>query len=213
MATRFRLTGKGARLSHDAFLKGFKSPGEVYIVGAALGVGSALPSRIPMRRGQFQYLIDAAIQIQQVKYGKTVLNQGDDNGRVAKIACDALTRRAPWESGSGQPDLIRSVHRGPDEPRRVQPRRIKRHLTDLKHSSGELDGGHVTGGRHPASARTCRRRNRSNSSGGSTVCRSTHSTRRRTVCSRARPERDRRSSAWYSTFSKSCAKCGSPSMS
>lgn len=60
------------------------------LASAALGVGLALPS--PSDAAEpFQYLVDAANQIQQIEYSKTVLNQ-DDNGRIAKIACDALTR-------------------------------------------------------------------------------------------------------------------------
>ena len=60
------------------------------LAGATLGVGLTLPAPSEAA-GPFQYLIDAANQIQQVEYSKTVLNQ-DDNGRIAKIACDALTR-------------------------------------------------------------------------------------------------------------------------
>jgi hypothetical protein len=60
------------------------------LAGAALSVGLALPS--PSNAGvPFQYLVDAANQIKQVEYSKTVLSQ-DDNGRIARIACDALTR-------------------------------------------------------------------------------------------------------------------------
>ena len=60
------------------------------LFGAALSVGLTLPS--PSKAaGPFQYLIDAANQIKQVEYSKTVLSE-DDNGRITKIACDALTR-------------------------------------------------------------------------------------------------------------------------
>lgn len=46
----------------------------------------------------FGYMIDAANQIKQIEYSKTVLTR-DDRGRIAKIACDALTKLA------GDPDF------------------------------------------------------------------------------------------------------------
>ena len=57
------------------------------LAGAALGIAVALPSAA----APFSYLIDAANKIKEIEYSKTVLSR-DDNGRIVKIACDALTR-------------------------------------------------------------------------------------------------------------------------
>jgi hypothetical protein len=60
------------------------------LLGVMLGMGLIVPS--PSRAaGPFQYLIDAANEIKQVEHSKSVLTQ-DDNGRIAKIACDALNK-------------------------------------------------------------------------------------------------------------------------
>lgn len=57
------------------------------LAGAALSIAVVLPSAA----ASFSYLIDAANRIKEIEYSKTVLTR-DDNGRIVKIACDALTR-------------------------------------------------------------------------------------------------------------------------
>jgi hypothetical protein len=62
------------------------------LVGAALSAGLILTSP-SYAAGPFQYLIDAANQIKQIEYSKTVLTE-DDNGRIVRIACDSLKQLA-----------------------------------------------------------------------------------------------------------------------
>lgn len=62
------------------------------VVVTALALDIALVVPYPSNAATaFQYLIDAANQIKQIEYSKAVLSD-DDNGRIAKVACDALSR-------------------------------------------------------------------------------------------------------------------------